>query len=244
MPYRFASQLQLDSVPDEQLDNQFEVIMPEIDLLGEGSHDISLSYLPKTVTNVLNIPFASTARYSPIVEEISFGTTSFKTTARRIRTNWINFAEDIENYKAVDITMFCSNGMLTQYYLNRWKNLVFDTTAEAFNSASEYKKSIEVFFYGLGGIRGPASQIAQFSLKGCFPVSQRDYVLKYTSDPNRITITQTFSVDNIIPSKNLATKAIRNEMLSSPLNAVGSAVGDLLFPTTTSTKAGLGDNYL
>ena len=99
MSLRFASQLAIDNLPDEQLSDQFEVIMPELDISGTDAAGLSLS--------VLGVDFNLYA-YRPIVEEIVFGQMNFTTDTRRIRTGWYNVPKDIEGYHDCKINLFCS----------------------------------------------------------------------------------------------------------------------------------------
>ena len=89
MSLRFQSQLLIDSIPDPQLDNAFEVVMPTLRLDHNGL----------TKAGFLNS--LAGYDYTPMVENISFGTMSFGSEARRVRTGWINVPNDINNYEEV-----------------------------------------------------------------------------------------------------------------------------------------------
>ena len=76
MSLRFTSQLQVDNLPDEQIEDQFEVIMPELDLnpsidddnpMTEGMSNKVSSWLSNLGKGLAGMT------YRPIVEEIIFG---------------------------------------------------------------------------------------------------------------------------------------------------------------------------
>lgn len=219
---RYQSQLQIDSIPDEQLDNMFEVVMPALYLNNskKESEGGIWSTVKTFATNAFNV-------YNPIVEEISFGVRDFGTNTRRVRTGWCNVPDDIQNYKDVSITFFCSSGMLTQYYLETWKKLVFDDEGEYYNPMSVYKKDIEVFFTGPGGVNTSWTSTAHYTLKGCFPYSQDPYKLQYTADPKRLTLTARFKMDKIVFDADMKTKAIAMELVSNPSSIIGKAVDQI-----------------
>jgi len=212
---RFQSQTQISALPDEMIDSTWEVIMPTIDITNPESTDNSgiLSRLKSSLTT-----------YTPIVEEITFGTTNFKTNTRRVRTNWCNVAEDIENYHEANITMFCSAGMLAQYYLSAWKQLVYNSEGEYYNPMSMYKKNIEVFFYGPGNIGIGAAAAAHFTLQGCFPSMQDRFRLSYKDNPQRLMLTQTFKVDKVVYDASYAMQSIAAELITSPTSIVDKAM--------------------
>lgn len=219
MGLRFQSQLQVSNLPDEALENQFEVIMPKIDCINAwNSVSTGLSGIFSTST---------LTSYQPIVEEINFGVRNFKTNNRRVRTGWCNVPEDIEQYKDVSITMFCSAGMLTQYYLAAWKSLMFDSDGEYYNPMQFYKKNIEVFFYGPGNVGIEAAATAHYTLQGCFPYSQENFKLKYASEPQRLRITQTFKVDKIVFDTTTAKSSIIQELATSPLSILDNVTTSL-----------------
>lgn len=214
MSLRFQSQLLIDSLPDEQLENQFEVIMPTLSLLNKEDSNAFMS-------------FTNLDSYTPIVEEITFGVKNFTTDTRRVRTGWCNVPADIENYKDVIITFFCSSGMLTQYYLAAWKSLIFDEDGEYYNPMQTYKKNIEVFFYGPGNVGAVVPPVAHYTLYGCFPYSQDIYKLRYESEPKRLRLTQYFKCDKIVADSNLAKSSIIAETITSPTSLVDKAITSL-----------------
>lgn len=230
MSLRFQSQLLVDAIADEQLENQFEVLMPRLDLFG-GAKKSDGGLLSTIITGIQNT-FSS---YTPIVEEITFGVKNFKTQTRRVRTGWVNVPEDIEQYHDVAITMFVSSGMLTQQYLSSWKALMFNADGEYYNPMTWYKKNIEVFFWGPGNVNIP---VAHYTLAGCFPYAQEDFKLSYKSEPQRLRITQRFKVDKIITDRTTAKSSIIQELVTSP----GSVV-DTLISTATSKLAGSDRDY-
>lgn len=75
MSLRFQSALNIENLPDEQIDNQFEVIMPTLNL--EHRHEGS-GWFTKLTSAVIN----SINEYTPIVEEIVFGVRNFKQNTR------------------------------------------------------------------------------------------------------------------------------------------------------------------
>ncbi len=202
MALRFNSQLMVDNLPDPSLDNQFEVIMPEIPL---GSDE-------------------NPQPYQPIVEEIRFTQRNFEAIEHRIRTSFVNVPKDIASYRAVDITMYCSEGLLTQQYLATWRSLVFNSVGEYYNPMSVYKKDIVVAFYGsVPKIEVSRSNLGyeslypvmRFTLHGCWPLTQDDYKLKYSSTPQRLRINQRFSIDSVTYDAASASYARNMELVSS-----------------------------
>lgn len=236
---RFQSQLQIDSLPDEQIENQFEVIMPTLYLNDDNARQ-ALDGKWTTVSGIWNNikSAASNALYSytPIVEEITFGVRNFGTNTRRVRTGWCNVPDDIQNYTDVNITFFCSSGMLVQYYLESWKKLIFDDAGEYYNPMRMYKKDIEVYFTGPGAINTSWTSSAHYSLKGCFPYEQDTYKLAYTNDPKRLTLTARFKMDKIVFDSDMKTKAIVTELATSPLSIAGKALDGLLGPGDTRSN--------
>lgn len=222
---RFQSQLQVSAIADEAIDNAFEVVLPTLSLISSNQTVDENSWTSLMgIANNLGI-----TSYTPIVENISFGVRNFKTTTRRVRTGWCNVPEDIENYHDVAITMFCSTGMLTQYYLNAWRRLIFNDAGEYYNPMSVYKKNIEVYFYGPGniGITGPGTCAAHYTLKGCFPYGQEDYKLQYSENPKRVTITAKFKIDKIVADGSYKVAAMAAEMITSPTSIVDKATSAL-----------------
>lgn len=176
------------------------------------------------------LPITSLMNYRPIVEEIVFSPRNFKSTTRRVRTNWINAPEDIAPYEDVQITMFCSKSMLTQQYLSVWKNLVFNTEGEYYNPMYEYKKNIEVYFYGAtyAPVTPNIMPIFHFTLQGCYPERQTRFSLKYTDNPKRLTISQTFKVDKIVFDRSYAESAALKEILNSPTSVLDTMMSSLI----------------
>ena len=224
MTLRLQSQLTLDSLSDPQLESSFEVVMPTLKI---GSTEES------TKTNLFGLELGNVLSelagkdYTPIVEEITFGTLSFGSDARRVRTGWLNVPKDIQNYPEVKITMYCSNGMLTQYYLETWKHLVFNEDGEYYNQANEYKKNIEVYFYGPGNVGAGMPLAAHYTLVGCFPTKQKEYGLKYSGSPQRLRLTQSFKMDKILFDMNLMKSSIIEELVSAPLTIADRAISSL-----------------
>lgn len=218
---RYQSAAMIQALPDDFVDNQWEVILPSLDLVDPlGSAEKSEGLLGTVLSSVGSF-FSS---YTPIVEEIVFGVTNFKTNSRRVRTMWCNVPEDIENYGDVTITFFVSSGMLTQYYLSAWRKLVYNADGEYYYPMSIYKKNIEVFLYGPGNIGTEATAVAHFTLQGCFPSTQERFRLSYKDDPQRLRITQTFKVDKVVYDMTTAKKAIAMELITSPTALVDKAV--------------------
>lgn len=252
MSVRFTSQLQIDNLPDEQLDDQFEVIMPSFNLSellepetdglptvksSKNSIKENISKLKQALTN-FGANLGVNYNYRPIVEEISFGPRNFKTTTRRVRTGWYNVPEDIDNYHEVNITMFCSAGMLTQLYLEAWKRQIFNNVGEFYYGGNNYKKNIQVYVYGPGGntvnmLTGNASPKFTFTLKGCFPKVQSDYKFKYSNDPERLRILATFCVDTVIFDTKEAKKAVQAELTTSPGSILDNILSNTLLETNT-----------
>lgn len=236
---KFTSALQVESIPDEQLDDRFEVFMPNLTIddyeNAEAANATESSWWAKVINT----------GYSPIVEDITFGTMNFKTDTRRVRTGWYNIPTDIENLKEVSITMFCSVGMLTQYYLEIWKRLIFNPYGEYYNPGSIYKKNIEVYFEGLGSAPsfdvvagGDATHTMHITLAGCFPKRQDPYKLRYSMDPKRLRLVQTFSVDKILIDMSKVTAAKWQDnatSIASDLSAGGAGIA-------TQMLASIGSN--
>lgn len=220
MGFRFQSALQVANIADEMIENQFEVIMPKLNIDPNSDNAQNTSVIKSLFS--LSLPTS----YQPIVEAINFGVRNFKTTTRRIRTGWINIAEDIENYEDVALTMFCSSGLLTQYYLAAWKALIFDPVAECYNPCTYYKKDIHVFFYGPGGVASDTTATGHMTLHGCFPYKQDKFKLQYASEPQRLRITQTFKVDKVTFDTTTAKSSIVQELLTSPLSILDGITTD------------------
>lgn len=233
---RFQSALSINALPDEAIDSAWEVVMPKIDIANPYSGiSTNASLLTKFTSGLTS--------YQPIVESISFGVTNFKTQTRRVRTMWCNVPEDIENYHDVNITMFCSANMLTQYYLSAWRQLVYNSEGEYYNPMSIYKKNIEVYIYGPGNVSLDVVGItaaAHFTLQGCFPANQQNYQLEYRDDPQRLRITATFKVDKVVYDGSSANKAMITELVTSPTSVVDKALTTL---TNSSSNYSTTDVY-
>lgn len=216
MSLRFQSQLNIDLIPDSQTQDQFEVQMPALTLTSNG--DTSWTSLKGIANNV------SGGSYSPIVEEITFGVRNFKSDTRRVRTGWCNVPSDIENYQDVSITMFCSSGMLTQYYLDTWKSLVYNEAGEYYNTMAYYKKNIEVYFYGPADLGVSLSPIAHITLMGCWPSKQDNYKLMYDDNPKRLRILQIFKCDKIVVDQSYKLSSIIKELVTAPSSLVDNTI--------------------
>lgn len=226
MTLRLQSQLTIDSLADPQLKSAFEVVMPTLKI-GELSASTKSTLSKLNFGNVLSE--LAGKDYTPIVEEIKFGTMSFGSAARRVRTGWLNLPDDIKNYPDVRISMYCSNAMLTQYYLESWKRLVFNPDGEYYNQANVYKRNIEVYFYGTGNVGVGMPLAAHYTLVGCFPTQQQEYALKYSGSPERLTIVANFKMDKIKFDMNLMKSSIIEELAGAPLSVADkllSAVSD------------------
>lgn len=230
MGLRFTSQLCVDNLPDEQLTDQFEVIMPELNLLPQDEthyqaiRDGTVHELTEKITDGFSI-----YKYRPIVEEISFGQMCFTTATRRVRTGWYQVPTDIKTYNDLQIVMFCSSAMTTQHYLDAWKALMFNKRGEYYYPGAHYKKNIDLFIYGPGGTGGIGSLIPKthYTFVGCFPFQQEDYKLEYTDDPKRFRISAQFKVDNIIKDMTSAKASIITELVSSPTSIMDRALSSL-----------------
>jgi hypothetical protein len=224
---RFQTQLQVSSLPDELIDNQFEVIMPKLNIQDFDQNIASACKSKGFLSEVINSALGQS--YMPIVEQINFEPQKLKTTARRVRTGWYNLPQDLENYGTVTMTFFCSNGMLTQYYLEAWRNMIFNKEGEFFYPSYVYKKNIEVYIYGPGNVAlEENSAVARFTLKGCFPIAQEQFKFRYSNNPKRVTITATFQVDKIVYDETLANSSIIQELLTSPTTLLDKAVTSLM----------------
>lgn len=210
MSLRFRSQLSVDLMPDEQIDNRWEVIMPKM--------NIEAGFM--------------TYPYYPTVESIHFAPLGFKNSTNvRAVTSYYNVPVDKEDAKEANITMFCDTGMLAQYYIATWKKLIFNERFEFYYYPWQYKKDIIVLFYGAGS----ATPTAKFVLKGCYPITQSDYELQYSRDPKRLRITQKFNVDRVIQDKSYSTPAIISMFATS--NPLGLAA-DLGLAAATDAMFG------
>ena len=240
MSLRFASQLNIDALPAEALNSDFEVIMPTLNVILNSNGGSNKN--EGALTKVKNALFGNSVsyNYTPIVEEIQFKPRSFKVETRRIRTQWINVPSDLENLGKVQIIMFCSNGMLTQYYLDAWRNLIFDKNGEYYNPMDVYKKNIEVYFYGAASV-GSFIPVAHFTLKGCFPITQSEFNMKYSNQPDRLRISADFSVDRIVTDMSMAKAAAIRELITSPLSIADRAFQSLSSGVTDYSVANTTD---
>lgn len=229
---RFQTGLQVDYIADEATDDRFEVIMPKLDLLNYSANRASCNCSCSSLSfGTLWDKFSSIvglSSYQPIVEEISFKPLAFKSETRRVRTGYYNVPSDIEPYGDVSITMFCDANMLTQYYLSAWRAVMFNQSGEFYYPASLYKKNIDVYIYGPGNIQAEVLATCHFILMGCFPSSQEIYKLKYSMDPKRLTITQTFKVDKVVFDNVNAYSSIIQNTVTSPSTLVDKAITNLL----------------
>lgn len=219
MSLRFSSQLQVDNLPDEQITDQFEVIMPELSL--DGKNRTGIGGFFGALAGI---------KYRPIVEEITFGHMNFVTDTRRVRTGWYNVPKDIENYHEVGITMFCSTNMQTQYYLEAWKRLIYNPEGEYYYRGSHYKRNIEVYIYGPAGngiVGELLSPKCHYTLKGCFPFAQDDFKFKYSNEPERFRILAKFKVDAITKDESVYWKAGLAEAITSPTSLLDHAITNI-----------------
>lgn len=233
MPLRFQSQLQIDLLPDEAVENRFEVIMPSLQLISA----VKLRKSSIKAKNLLNggltraigsvISGGALTKYIPIVEEITFGPYNFKTDFTRINTFYFGKPVDREAIKNVTLTMFLDSGLLAWYYMQSWKDLVFNEEYEYYYPPQNYKKDVIIVVYGLGGI----TPVAQFTLKGCFPIETTPFNFTYANDnPKRLRLTCTLNVDRLDLDYNKANSAIVSTLASG--NPLGYATDQLLAQTS------------
>lgn len=212
MSLRYQSQLQIDLLPDEQTNNKFEVLMPFLKLnqssgTGTGSSGGISNF------NILNIGIP----YCPIVESITFTPEAFNTSFTRLNTYYWGYPQDRQSLKNINITLFLDVGNLAMYYLESWKNLMFNKEGEYYYPPQRYKKDVVVLFYGLKGV----TPSAIYFLRGCFPIETSPFELAYSKDPKRLTVTQTFSVDRVEYSDSAAALGIISTLASgNPLGIV------------------------
>lgn len=222
---RFQSQVSIDNLPDEQIDSKWECVLPTISL------DSSVGGID----------------YTPIVEEITFRGTSFSNEEFRIATRFYNAPSDRESFGECIMTLYCEQGMLPVYYLRSWRNLIFDPLHQFYycnitensalnvlssnvknsnqrmsnnqiNATSNWKKNIEIYFYGVGSV----TPIAHATLYNAYPVSQGDYSLQYSLQPKRFRINCTFRYDNVIWDSSYRNSAIISSLLA------GNPIGTLM----------------
>lgn len=220
MTMRFQTAFQVQNLPDEQNDNSFEIILPRLDLSEcfDPAYTETASYVEDTNTFITRVQGSSGAAYmyTPIVEKIEFTPQGFKTEKRRIRSQYINFVVDLEEMHTATMTLFCSQNMLTQYYLEAWKNKIYNKAGEYFNPVTYYKKDIEIYFYGAGNLGvSEVSAAAHFTMKGAFPISQGKYHLEYSDKPKRLVVDVTFAFDKLVTDTTLAKKGVWTEGLST-----------------------------
>jgi len=230
---RFQSQVQIDNLPDEQIDSKWECILPSINL------DSSLGGIP----------------YTPIVEEVVFRGTSFVNEEFRVATRFYNLPQDRQSFGEATMTLFCEQGMLPLYYLQSWRNLIFDPVHQFYycntrntgdnkgleilanngykstrfikdskgynnqiNAISNWKKDIEIYFYGVGS----TTPVAHATLYNAYPVSQGDFSFEYKMDPQRFRINCTFRYDNLVWDSSYRNMAIISSLLA------GNPIGTLM----------------
>jgi hypothetical protein len=239
MSLRFTSQLMIDNLPDEQIENQFEVIMPLINIAPTKRTGVELYGKEPGLldNNIYN--------YQPIVEEITFGHKNFQLDTRRVRTGWFGVPKDIERFHDVKITMFCPASMETQYYLEAWKKQIFNEEGEYYYPFSNYKKNIDVYMYGPGGSTVEAlgwTTTCHLILQGCFPFAEKDWEFEYTDDPKRFRILATFNVDNIKVDTSVTRRAIWEGIVTSPSSLLDKALmGDSSTYSIGETYGGVTD---
>ena len=214
MGYRFQHQLQVDNLPDPMLDNAWEVIMPEIDILKYLSDNGEEA----SVTGSL---FTS-SRYAPIVEQIVFAPAGFKNSQDiRAVTHFYGIPEDTEEAKEINITFYCDTSLMVQHYLYAWREQIFNREHEFYYMPHQYKKDIIVEMYGT--LNKVAS--VRYILKGCYPILQDDFELTYTRTPKRMRITQKFNVDRVELDEQLLKHSIGVELLNAPQNLFANSSG-------------------
>lgn len=231
MSLRFQSQLSVDMMPDEQIDNRWEVVMPKMQLqTGIG----------------INYP------YYPIVESIHFAPLGFKNSTNvRAVTTYYNVPVDKEDAKEANITFYCDTGMLIQYYIQEWKDLIFNQEHEFYYYPWQYKRDIYVLFYGVANLAAFPTMV--YILKGCYPIMQSDFELQYTRNPKRLRITQKFNVDRVITDNKYKSRSLATTFLSgNPLGILSDTAlaeatnrayyGTSLFGTTTAESVANMDN--
>lgn len=243
--FRFQSALELDYISDCATDDRFEVIMPALDLIDYSKNKASC-YCSCSALNQGSLwdKFATKlteSSYHPIVEEITFKPLAFKSETRRVRTGYYNLPSDIEQYGDISVTMFCDANMLAQYYLTAWRSLIFNASGEFYYPATMYKKNIDVYIYGPGGLQSPDFAACHFILMGCYPSSQENYKLSYSMTPKRMTITQTFKVDKVVFDSSTARSSILTNAITSPSSLIDTAISNLL--TNGGTAYSINNTY-
>lgn len=102
------------------------------------------------------------------------------------------------------------------------------------NASTNWKKDINVFFYGLGN----ATPIAHVTLYNCYPVTQGDFSLQYSLEPKRFVLNATFKYDNLIWDETYQNKAVVSAMLS------GNPLGTILDQTLSSISLSSSNNNM
>lgn len=228
MSLRYQSQVQVDLIPDEQTNNRFEVLMPFMSLTkGSGTDSIGFSNFTNIVSNLF--------QYTPMVESITFTPQAFNTGFTRVNSYYWGYPQDKQSIKNMNITLYLDVGNLAMYYLEAWKNLMFNQEYEYYYPPQRYKKDIVVLLYGLGGVS--ASTI--YFLRGCFPIETSAFELAYSKDPKRLTVTQTFSVDRVEYSESRAFTSVLQTLVSG--NALGIVSDQMLAAAQNLYYGGLSD---
>ena len=255
MSMRFSSQLFIDNLPDEQRNDRFEVIMPNMRDLTIDANFTQTGRKENAAENRMNVIQESLPSYDPIVEEITFSVRSFMTETRRLRTGWLNLVKDIDNLHEVNITFFCSQDMMIQRYLDTWKKLIFNEEGEFYYSSQRYKKNIVVLIYGPNSAMDmiPGSELlrsagnswyfTKYTLCGCFPKSQDTYKLEYTDDPKRLKMMATFCVDKVICDYDKSGQGPIATVLSNPTALVGKALSGIFGSRTSESAYSMSDTY-
>ena len=176
-------------------------------------------------------------QYRPIVEEITFAPLGFENSKNiRAITTYYNVPVDKQDAKEANITFYCDTNMRAQYYIRAWRAMIFNEEDEYYYLPYQYKRDILVYFYGLGSV----SPIITYRLKGCYPLLQDDFTLKYSKDAERVRISQKFNVDRVIIGEKIG---IGGSSLMDALNMPGKLVqqaSDWVKKQITETEAELG----
>ena len=176
-------------------------------------------------------------QYRPIVEEITFAPLGFENSKNiRAITTYYNVPVDKQDAKEANITFYCDTNMRAQYYIRAWRAMIFNEEDEYYYLPYQYKRDILVYFYGLGSV----SPIITYRLKGCYPLLQDDFTLKYSKDAERVRISQKFNVDRVIIGEKIG---VGGSGLMDALNMPGKLVqqaSDWVKKQITETEAELG----
>lgn len=198
MSTRFRSQLNVDNIQDPFIGNLWEVIMPEL----------NISYF---------VP--GNNKYRPIVEEITFAPLGFENSNNiRAITTYYNVPVDKQDAKEANITMYCENDMKAQYYIEAWREMIFNREHEFYYSPWQYKRDIIISMYS----HSETTPVLQYFLKGCYPLLQQDITLKYSRTPDRLTMTQKFNVDRV--SIKPYTAMGTSSSLTTTINAITGTI--------------------